>query len=44
MVYTIEDNKIVKSQEVNDNSFSVLKAKCFSGLHTFNVYQTRSRY
>ena len=42
MVYTIEDNKIVKSQEVNDNFFSVLKAKCSSGLHTFNVYQTSS--
>jgi len=42
MVYTIEDNKIVRSQEVNDNFFSVLKAKCSSGLHTFNVYQTSS--
>ena len=42
MVYTIEDNKIVKFQEVNDNFFSVLKAKCSSGLHTFNVYQTSS--
>lgn len=42
MVYTIEDNQIVRSQEVNDNFFSVLRAKCSSGLHTFTVYQTSS--
>ena len=36
VVYTIEDGKIERSQEVN-NDIQVIRAKCSSALHTFNV-------
>eukprot|EP01083_Nonionella_stella_P088752 247566_1 len=44
LVYTIEDGKIERSQEVY-NDLDTIKAKCSSALHTFNVdvmnkYQT----
>jgi hypothetical protein len=37
VVYTIEDGKIERSQEVN-NDLQVIRAKCSSALHTFNVF------
>jgi len=37
VVYTIEDGKIERSQEVN-NDIQVIRAKCSSALHTFNVF------
>ena len=37
VVYTIEEGKIERSQEVN-NDIQVIRAKCSSALHTFNVF------
>lgn len=44
IVYSIQNNKLVMAHEVQNGFFSVMRAKCASGFHTYHInmnqYQT----